>query len=209
MSTCKYKLTYFNFNARAEFIRLIFAAAGVEFEDNRVSRKPEEWEVAKKSLPFQQVPVLEIEGGVVLAHSHAIGRYLANEFGLAGKTNMERAKVDMIVDAAEDLFPPIRVYNFAPEDKKQAACDEIVAKLPPGLSNLERVLTQNNGGDGFFVGDSLTWADLKFFGRIGENIQRIKPEILKDYPKLAALCDRVAAIPRIKEWIEKRPKVQF
>jgi len=31
-----YKLTYFNFTGRAETIRLIFAAGGVQFEDNRI-----------------------------------------------------------------------------------------------------------------------------------------------------------------------------
>jgi len=32
----QYKLTYFNLRARGEIARLIFAAAGVQFEDNRV-----------------------------------------------------------------------------------------------------------------------------------------------------------------------------
>ncbi|XP_070544989.1 S-crystallin SL11-like [Ptychodera flava] len=214
MSTYKYKLTYFNFNARAEVIRLIFAAAGVQYEDERLAVSPfeQEWAVVNKSFPFQQLPVLEIEGGVVLAQSHAIARYLANEFGFAGKTNLEKAKVDMIADATEELYSPMRVYFHAKYNNAkhlQAAFDDIFVKLPHGMSNLERLLTKNNGGDGFFVGDSLTWADLKFFGRIGNNIQRLNPEFLKQYPKLNTLCDRVAAIPRIKEWIEKRPEVQF
>ena len=32
----KYQLTYFNAKGRAEDVRLMFAAAGVKFEDNRV-----------------------------------------------------------------------------------------------------------------------------------------------------------------------------
>jgi prostaglandin-H2 D-isomerase / glutathione transferase len=31
----QYKLHYFNIRARGEFIRLIFAAAGVDYEDHR------------------------------------------------------------------------------------------------------------------------------------------------------------------------------
>jgi len=31
-----YKLTYFNLRARGEIVRLVFAAAGVEYEDHRV-----------------------------------------------------------------------------------------------------------------------------------------------------------------------------
>lgn len=37
----KYKLNYFNITAKGEPIRLLFHAAGVEFEDNRVAF--EEW----------------------------------------------------------------------------------------------------------------------------------------------------------------------
>ena len=33
----KYKLTYFNFRARAELARLLFACAEVEFDDERIT----------------------------------------------------------------------------------------------------------------------------------------------------------------------------
>ena len=41
----KYILNYFNVAGRAEHIRLMFQAAGVEFEDNRMTQ--EEWKTAK------------------------------------------------------------------------------------------------------------------------------------------------------------------
>ena len=42
-----YKLLYFNVKARGESIRLIFAEAGIEFEDKRV--EPSEWPEIKPS----------------------------------------------------------------------------------------------------------------------------------------------------------------
>lgn len=42
-----YKLTYFNARARAELIRLIFAQAGVKYEDVRIPR--EDWQKHKPS----------------------------------------------------------------------------------------------------------------------------------------------------------------
>ena len=41
-----YKLNYFNGRGRAEISRLIFAAAGVKFEDNRI----EDWPKAKSGI---------------------------------------------------------------------------------------------------------------------------------------------------------------
>jgi glutathione S-transferase len=41
----KYKLVYFNFRGRAELIRYIFAQAGVEYEDQRITY--EEWDSLK------------------------------------------------------------------------------------------------------------------------------------------------------------------
>ena len=42
-----YKLTYFDLEARGELIRLIFAAAKVEYEDHRISL--DEWPKYKPS----------------------------------------------------------------------------------------------------------------------------------------------------------------
>ena len=48
-------------------------------------------------MPCGQLPVLNYNG-VEISQSMAIARFLANEFGLAGKTNLEKARADMIVD---------------------------------------------------------------------------------------------------------------
>ena len=46
----KYKLIYFDFAARGEVSRLLFALAGVPFEDKRIDLK--EWGVMKKGLKY-------------------------------------------------------------------------------------------------------------------------------------------------------------
>lgn len=49
--TPDYKLTYFDLRARAEPVRLVFAYAGVDYEDNRISweNKAEQWIPLKNS----------------------------------------------------------------------------------------------------------------------------------------------------------------
>ena len=89
----------------------------------------------------------------------AIWRFLANEFGLAGRTNLERARADMIVDCVSDLFAGFVAILKAPEDKKA----EVKAKfenetVPAGLELLEKLLKQN--GSKFFVGNCVSNATL-------------------------------------------------
>jgi len=48
MSGKNFKLTYFNDRGRAELARIIFAYAGVDYEDIRVER--EDWPGMKESL---------------------------------------------------------------------------------------------------------------------------------------------------------------
>ncbi|XP_070543838.1 glutathione S-transferase 1-like [Ptychodera flava] len=117
-----YKLKYFANRGRAEPSRLVFAAAGVEYEDIRFD--PEQWQSEKESVsasgkyPFGQMPVLEVDGEVI-AQSQAIARYLANEFELAGKTNLDKAKVDMVVDALEDINKGLIEMWYAEDETRQ------------------------------------------------------------------------------------------
>ncbi|XP_070557322.1 hematopoietic prostaglandin D synthase-like [Ptychodera flava] len=207
----KYKLTYLVFRGRGEVIRLLFAAAGVEFEDVRVTLK--DWPAVKEADPerkrilFNQLPILEFDGHV-LAQSHAIARYVANEFGFAGNTNLEKAKVDMIVSALEDVYSQLGINVFAEKDKarKEAWFTEFrETLLPKSLAALEKLLTANGGGDGYFVGDSVTFADIMFADRVDLLVFHSSPDVLDGYPKLKALKSRVEALPKIAEWIKKRP----
>ena len=52
---------------------------------------------------FGQLPVLEVDG-VQLGQSMAIARYLARKYNLAGKTDLEMAQADMVVDCVQDAL---------------------------------------------------------------------------------------------------------
>ncbi|XP_070545470.1 hematopoietic prostaglandin D synthase-like [Ptychodera flava] len=206
-----YKLTYFDLRGRAEPSRLLFAVAGVEYEDVRIQR--EQWpnEKASGKYPFGQMPVLEVDGQVI-AQSIAIARYLANEFGLAGKTNLEKAKVDMIVDAIGDVSKGLGEMWFANDEAKKAEAKEkcLTKTIPTTFTGLEKILMTNNGGDGFFVGDSLTMADLIFLAHTDYHVDQLKEEnTMAAFPKLTALRERILAQPSVKQWVEARPKTKI
>ena len=96
--TSKYKLYYFNGRWAAEPTRLVFAAAGVPYEDIRVSDT--DWATRKSGMflrllnfsfdyssfniaefAFGQLPVLEVDG-VRINQSRVICAYVAKQLGV-------------------------------------------------------------------------------------------------------------------------------
>ncbi|KAL3982433.1 Glutathione S-transferase N-terminal domain family protein [Acanthocheilonema viteae] len=77
---------------RVETIRLIFAQAGVPYEDVRIRK--EDWRTKyKPNMPLEQVPVLEVDDKM-LSQSTAIALYLAKKFDLVGENEWEFAQVE-------------------------------------------------------------------------------------------------------------------
>ncbi|XP_072037429.1 glutathione S-transferase-like [Amphiura filiformis] len=199
-----YKLTYFDFRGRADLIRLLFVSAGIEFEDIRISL--DEWPALKLKTPCGRLPILEF-GGTTLSESRAIARYVAKETNQYGKDNIEQARVDMITDVADDLMMGIMKAYW---QKNQSDQDEMMKthfqqESLKTLALLETFLVENNGGDGFFVGDKLTMADIYLFV-VTEPFLAKNPSCFKDTPKLAALRQRVQEVPQIAEWLPNRPE---
>jgi len=206
-----YKLTYFNGRGRAEIIRLVLTAAGVPFEDHRISF--DEMKQLKPTLPFGQVPTFEIDSKVTLSQSLTIARYLARKYGLAGKTDLEQAQADMTVDCIEDSLRPVPVfYRFEQDPVKKAELKKkyIEEQLPEFLNKLEALLVHNKGGDGYFVGDHLTWADL-YLVRMNASLTLMVgiPSPFDKTPKLKGLYERVIHLPKIAEYQAKLPVTDF
>ena len=143
-----------------------------------------------------------------IAQSMTIARYLAKEFNLAGKNGLEQAKADMVVDCVTDLLNAlVLIYKEKDEAKKeelQKVCHE--QTLPNAMKVLTGILTDNGGK--FFVGTSLTWADIivadflhNFKLRGGDGVK-----LLDEFKALKGHMESVMALPNIKKWIETRPE---
>merc|ERR1739844_802286 len=90
---------YFGARGRGELSRFILAYAGRDFEDNRIQFS--EWPALKPKTPCGGLPLLNVDG-TIIAQSVAIARYLARECKLDGKSSLEKAQADMIVDCVTD-----------------------------------------------------------------------------------------------------------
>jgi len=118
-----YKLIYFDGRGRAEAARLIFAQAGVNYEDSRVTH--DSWPAMKSTIPLGQLPALQVDGKV-LGQSKAICRYLAKQFKLTGKDDWEAALVDAYVDCVDDVTSNLRPWFMEKDaDKKKALWEKI------------------------------------------------------------------------------------
>lgn len=199
------KLTYFNLRARAEIARLILAHAGEDYEDKRIEKN--DWPALKSSTPAGQLPVLEVDG-IQICQSMAIARFLANKFGLAGTTPLEKAQADMVVDCVQDFFTAIVKVHFEKnEEVKKELGEKMKTETAPAfLKTMTAILTKNGGH--YMVGKGVTWADIALAWILETMAQRDK-EFSTKCPPLAEFLNRVNNLPGIKAWIEKRPKTDM
>ncbi|KAI8496269.1 hypothetical protein Bbelb_261100 [Branchiostoma belcheri] len=199
-----YKLTYFKGKGRAELARLLFAAGGIEYEDVRV--EGEQWAELKPKTPMGQLPILEVDG-TMICQGKAIGRLVAKETGMAGKTHLDQARADMICDGLDDLgMKMVPVFTEKDENKKEEMKKEMAEKtMPPFFDLFEKLAS----AEGYFVGNSLTWADVNFFAFFGFISGFIPGDHLKGYVNLNKVMGNVSSNPGIAKWLKERPVTQF
>ncbi|XP_020279883.1 glutathione S-transferase-like [Pseudomyrmex gracilis] len=196
-----YKLTYFPSKALAEPIRFLFSYGGEKFIDDRFDRA--NWQAIKPTLPFGQVPVLEVDGKLVW-QSVAICRYLATRYGLAGKDDWESLEIDVAVDTIHDMREKIAAYFYETNAVSREEKLKVAKELVPYY--LERLDDQVQKNGGYFVGGKLSWADLTFVALLDYfNLMMNDEDIIDKYENLKQLKEKVLDLPAIKKWIETRP----
>merc|ERR1711963_559360 len=137
------KLTYFDLEGRGELIRLLLHAGNIDFEDFRFGFG--EWPKHKPNTPFGSVPVLHWDGEE-MAQTMAIVRFVARKVGMAGKTDMEFFKADMVACHFEDIFTKLPGLRFAKTQEDRVTKDKdnlkerraLLGKFPLVKGNYQR-----------------------------------------------------------------------
>ncbi|KAK6176891.1 hypothetical protein SNE40_015104 [Patella caerulea] len=201
-----YTYHYFDLRGKGETCRLCFVAAGVPFEDHRIDRAawPGEY---KAESPFGQLPYLEIDGKK-FAQSGAIASYISREHGLYGTSSLEALSIDGVVGLAADYFTLWRAAHFEKDSDKRIDLQLKLnnVDLPNLLGILEKILAGNDSG--YYFGNQLTLADLSVYD-ILENSYRDFSNIYSSYPKVVENRKKVAALPRIAEYLSKRKETEI
>jgi len=201
-----YKLTYFDIDGgRAEPIRIAFHAAGIDFEDNRLSF-PEFGEMRKETR-FNSVPVLEIDG-IVVTQSNALSRYVGKLAGLYPEDDTQAMYCDEVLGALEDILHRIvPTFGLKGEELQQAREKLADGWLSTYVRGLDELLSR--GGGEYFAGGALTVADLKAFVEIrwlrSGDLDHIPTDLVDRLaPDLVAHQERVAADPRVVAYYASR-----
>ena len=200
----KPRLIYFDAPvSRGEECRLALHAAGVDFEDVRISNA--QWVAMKTQVPYGALPVLELPGHSPLAQSNAILVLIGRAHGLHPTDDFEAARHEAIMQHVEDLRATVSPTIRMGDTEKKAAREALVAGYLPEWG---RAAERNITGDGpFFGGAKLQVADIKLHMAvrwfIGGKVDHIPSTIFGGYPKLTRVHDAVRDHRAIMSWYAK------
>jgi glutathione S-transferase len=227
-----YELLYWpGIQGRGEFVRLAFEAAGVPYVDvgrlpasrggggGRIARLLDErgpW------LTPLGPPALR-HGKVLVAHTAAILQWLAPRIGMVppGEASRLRAHqlqltITDLVAEVHDTHHPVAVSLYFEDQRAEAArrtAHFVRERIPLFLRYLDRALDSNRAGRGrWLVGRSLSYPDLSTF-QIVAGLRYAFPRAMRRherrFPRLVALHDRVAALPRIAAYLASPRRTPF
>jgi len=232
------KLTYFNGRGLAEISRLIFAAAGVDFEDNRYPLTVLDWATFKMERKefdedkasgklwqsLDKLPFLEVEGEVI-SQSKSIERFLASKFDMMGSTPLEAAKIDSLCEWVRDFKDMYqKVRNASADEKEEAKSKFFGETLPERLlafdkilavtsfeTNTESVFTFTGNEQLYAVGNKLSLADIVIYAFLVEffDDKELAQKAYETCDKLKAVVNTVSNVEGIQKWLETRPQTPF
>ena len=206
------KLYYFDIPFwRAEVIRLSLYISDIKFEDIRI--KGDTYKLFKengvlpnnKIAPFKQLPVLEIDGKI-LAQTGAIARLCGKISKMYPINDFEAAKVDQIIDAAQDINYVILLSGRDKDPDRKKIAREILSNkhLPKYLKSLENLISEDTKSP-WFVGEAMTIADIAIWRLLGwlksGLLDGVPKNILDAYPNLLEMMNKIYQNPKVIDWM--------
>ena len=197
-----YKLTYFDMGGRAEPVRICLHAAGIDFEDRRISF-PEFMDM-RANLRFRCVPTLEIDGKVV-TQSNAMCRYVGKMAGLYPEDALQALYCDEALGVMEDLLHAMTPTFGLEGEELRAAREKLVdGWLTTFITGLGELIER--GGD-YFADNRLTVADLKVAGLVqwlnAGHLDHVPTDLVERLaPALNQHADLVFGHPVVKAYYE-------
>ena len=196
----KPRLTYFDQAAsRGEECRLALFVAGVDFEDNRISRSA--WTALKPTTPFGSLPVFELPGKPAVGQSNAILSYVGRTHGLLPADPWEAMRLESLMCAAEDLRHAVtRTFGIEdPAELVRRRRELVEGPISGWAANIERQIVGPFAG-----GEQLSGADLKLFivtGWLKKGVlDHVPTDVVDSFERLQRLYVSVKDHPKVVAW---------
>jgi len=210
----KYDLYYFGLFGISGTVRTILAVSDANFTSN--NPPGDTWKTQyKPRTPFGVMPVLRetfADGSLtfLISETDAIERYLSRKFGYFGKTALEDVIISQFQSSTNSLIQKL-VYRYLILDKDPELRAANKEKLLGGpiidwicihekhlSENPVAVAAKEEHGNGHYVGDSISLADLKTVQLI-DMIRALSDKLISK--------DKTPALWKVKENIETTPSV--
>jgi len=167
-------------------------------------------------------PVL-VAGELVIAQTAAILHFLGQRHGLAGTTEadawgalqLQLTIADLTSEAHDTHHPTSPALHYEEQKNEAQLRAKAFRELRIGkyLGYLERVLEANTASAGrHLIGAGLTYVDLSaqhVVAGLSYAFPNATSRVLADTPRLAALCEAIAARPRVAAYLASPRRVPF
>ena len=223
----RYELYYWpSIQGRGEFVRLALEAAGADYAD--VAREGQGMAALMRIMtggegatpPF--APPFLKAGEQLIAQAANILQFLGPRLDLAPSdeagrlwTHQLQLTVTDFLSEVHDTHHPIAsslYYEDQKPESKRRAAEFLEHRAPKYLGYFETVLARNPEGPDHLVGGALTYADLSMF-QLVEGMRYAFPKAMtrlqRDLPRLVALHDLIAGLPRIKTYLASPRRIPF
>ena len=142
-------------------------------------------------LDFPNLPYL-FDGDVKISQSITILRYLGRKYGLDGKTEQEKIRIDLV----EQQLCDYRSQQIFSAPNFEEVKDTYKSGLPDKLAALSKFL----GDHEFFAGSNNSYVD--FFAYEWLDLQRtFAPGVLDNFANLSSFMKRIEELPKVKEYM--------
>lgn len=194
-------ITYFDFNgSRGLECRLAAAAAGLAFEDRRLSRA--EWAALKPTTPFGAMPFLEHDGRII-SQSNAILRYIGVTHAMHPSDPWTAAEHDALMASVEDIRHKLPGAGLSDEQKRAAR----VAFAADWLSQWASTVAARIRGP-FVEGATLHVVDIKLYvilrAFFSDTYDHLPGTFFDAYPAIGQLYAAVDRHPAIAGYFAQR-----
>jgi len=224
----RYELYYWpGIQGRGEFVRLVLEAAGADYRDVARLVGPGLGVDALLRLmngddrPPYAPPFLKA-GKLVIAQAANILQYLGPRLGLGPESEAGRLwahqlqlTVTDFVSEIHDTHHPISSAMYYEEQKRESrdrARHFLGERLPKYLGYFERIIEINKSGRGYILGRGMTYVDLSMF-QVVAGLRYAYPKSMarckRDYPRLIALHDKVAAATNVASYLASERRIPF